>query len=213
MSEDLEADAQFWVAGAGERQRGSPVPRDDLGRDVPDSLPEAVQRTRRKALAYATRELGDKARAANVVGSVVRSAAKAHKQKPIKRPQSYLLSSVKRRIRRLLAREPRFEYVGGFAELESFPAARNTDSVADLENKILIEEIIGFMDDETKRLLFRWVRDDDWKDIAADLGISINTAQHRLRYGIEKARRHAFNRENQSSSAKRHRGRESDQLS
>src|ERR1043165_3188647 len=112
MSEDLEADAQFWVAGAGERQRGSPVRRDDLGRDVPDSLSKAAQRTWRKALAYATRELGDKARAANVVGSVVRSAANAHKQKPIKKPQSYLLSSVKRRVRRLLAREPRFEYVG-----------------------------------------------------------------------------------------------------
>jgi hypothetical protein len=56
------------------------------------------------------------------------------------------------------------------------------DSVADLENRILLEEILGFMDDDTRRLLFRWVRDDDWEEIAADLGISINTAQHRLRY-------------------------------
>jgi len=104
--------------------------------------------TWRKALAYATRELGDKARAANVVGSVVRSAVKAHKQRPTKRPQSYLLSSVKQRVRRLLAWEPRFEYVGGLEELDTFKTTQNTDPVADVEKRILLEEIIGFMNHE-----------------------------------------------------------------
>ena len=192
MNKDLQAEAQLWVSGVGDHARKSPGRKDDYRRDVPNPLIDAAQRTWRDALAYATRHLGDTARAANVVDSVVRSAAKAHRQKPIERPQSYLLSGVRRRVKKLLAREQRIEYVGGLEELENFKAAQNTDWVADLDNRILLEEIIGFMDQDTRRLLFRWVRDDDWEDIAADLGISINTAQHRLRYGIEKARRRAF---------------------
>ena len=48
------------------------------------------------------------------------------------------------------------------------------------------------MDMETRDLFFKWVRGDEWEEIAGDLGISANAAQHRLRYGIEKARERVF---------------------
>jgi hypothetical protein len=48
------------------------------------------------------------------------------------------------------------------------------------------------MDMETRDLFFKWVRGDEWEEIAGDLGISVNAAQHRLRYGIQKARERVF---------------------
>jgi hypothetical protein len=48
------------------------------------------------------------------------------------------------------------------------------------------------MDRETRDLFFKWVRGDEWEEIASDLGISVNAAQHRLRYGIEKGRERVF---------------------
>ncbi len=120
------------------------------------------------------------------------SAVKAYRQKPIKNPDSYLLSGVMRRVKKLLAREPRIEYVGSPEELENFKAAQDTTWVAKLENHFLMEEFVGFMDAETRDIFFKGVREDDWKEIAGDLGVSVNTAQHRLRYGIEKARDRVF---------------------
>src|SRR5713226_9570932 len=117
MDEDLPADAGLWIPGASDQKSGSPPGRSDDGPDVPMPLIEAAHRTWRDAVGYAARYLGDKARAAEIVDSVVQSAAKAYRQKPIKNPDSYLLSGVMRRVKKLLAREPRIEYVGSLEEL------------------------------------------------------------------------------------------------
>jgi len=52
------------------------------------------------------------------VEGVVHSAAKAHRNKPIKNPDSYVLSGIVRRVKKLLAREQRVEYRGSPEELE-----------------------------------------------------------------------------------------------
>lgn len=155
-------------------------------------MSEAAQRTWRTALGYAARYLGDSALAAEIVEGVVHSSAKAHQNKPIKNPDSYLLSGVVRQVKKLLAREQRVEYVGSLEELENFPAAQDTTWVARLENQLLVEELVGFMDKEPRDIFLKWARGDEWEEIARDLSVSVNAAQHRLRYGIEKARERVF---------------------
>ena len=65
------------------------------------------------------RYLGDTALAAQIVEGVVHSAAKAHRHKPIKNPDSYLLAGIVRRVKKLPAREQRIEYRASLEELEA----------------------------------------------------------------------------------------------
>ncbi len=195
--EDLHSDRQWLSVRSGRKSSaGESKGRDGFG--VSGPLAEAAPGTWRAGLAYAARYLGDTALAAEVVEGVAQSAAKAHRNKPIKNPDSYVLSGIVRRVKKLLAREQRIEYVGSLEELESLKAAQDATWVAELDKRILIQELIGFMDRETRDLFFKWVRGDEWEEIAGDLGISANAAQHRLRYGIEKARERVF----QSTNAK-----------
>ena len=60
--------------------------RDGVG--VPGPVAGAAAGTWRAGLAYASRNLGDTALAAEIVEGVVHSAAKAHRHKPIKKPGS-----------------------------------------------------------------------------------------------------------------------------
>ena len=91
--------------------------RDGLG--VPGPLAGTAPAAWRAGLAYAARHVGDTALAAEIVERVVNSAAKAHRHKPIKNPDSYLLSGIVRRVKKLLARERRIEYRGSLEELEA----------------------------------------------------------------------------------------------
>ena len=191
MEEDLHSDRQWLSVRSGrEGNLAESKGRDGLG--VPGPLAGAAPGTWRAGLAYAARYLGDTALAAEIVEGVVHSAAKAHRHKPIKNPDSYLLSGIVRRVNKLLAREQRVEYRGSPEELEGLKGAWDTSWVAELHKRILVQELIGFMDMETRDLFFKWVRGDEWKEIAGDLGISVNAAQHRLRYGMEKARERVF---------------------
>ena len=112
MEEDLHhSDRQrLSVRNGRKRNAGESKGRDALG--VPVPLPEAAPGTWRAGLAYADRYLGDRALAAEIVEGVVDSAAKAHRNKPIKNPDSYLLVGIVRRVKKLLAREQRIEYRG-----------------------------------------------------------------------------------------------------
>jgi hypothetical protein len=104
-----------------------------------------------------------------------------------------------RRVKKLLAREQRIEYRGSLEELEGLKGAWDTNWVAELDNRILVQELVGLMDRETRDLFFKRVRGDEWEELAGDLGITVNAAQHRLRYGLEKAREHVFQPTNRNS--------------
>ena len=64
------------------------------GRGVSPPQAELAHRRWRAAVAYAVRYFGDVALAAEIVEGVVQSAAKAHRHKLIKNPDSYLPSGV-----------------------------------------------------------------------------------------------------------------------
>jgi len=118
MKENLRSDRQSWRS-VRSAQKGNLVESkgpDELG--VSGPLAGAAPGTWRAGLAYAERYLGDTALAAEVVEGVVDSTAKAHRHKPVKNPDSYLLAGIVRRVKKLLAREQRIEYRGSLEELE-----------------------------------------------------------------------------------------------
>jgi DNA-directed RNA polymerase specialized sigma24 family protein len=198
MKENLHSDRQSWRSVRSRRKGKLAESKGSDRLAVPGPLPGAAPGTWRAGLVYAARYLGDTAVAAEIVEGVVHSSAKAHRSNPIKNPDSYLLSGIVRRVKKLLARERRIEYRGSLEDLESLKGAWDTNWVAELDNRILVQELVGFMDTETRDLFSKWVRGDEWEEIAGDLGISVNAAQHRLRYGMEKARERVF----QSTDAK-----------
>ena len=102
MEDDLHSDRQSWPTVRSRRKGNAAKIKDGDGLGVPGPLAEAAPGTRRAGLAYAARYLGDTGLAADIVEGVVHSAAKAHRNKPIKNPDSYLLSGVVRRVKKLL---------------------------------------------------------------------------------------------------------------
>ena len=145
MEEDLHSDRQWLSVRSGrEGNLAESKGRDGLG--VPGPLAGAAPGTWRAGLAYAARYLGDTALAAEIVESVVHSAAKAHRNKPIKNPDSYVLSGIVRRVKKLLAREKRIEYRGSPEELER-----------------LKQGSAEFRISETLRFLGFWVLGSGWR--------------------------------------------------
>jgi hypothetical protein len=102
MEEDLYSDRQSWPAVRRGQKRTAAESKGRDGLGVPGPLAGAAPGTWRAGLAYAARSLGDTALAAEIVEGVAHSAARAHRQKPIKNPDSYLLSGVVRRVKKLL---------------------------------------------------------------------------------------------------------------
>ena len=109
MEKDLHSPRQLWSSVRRRRKSNTAESKGRDGSGVPGPLAEAAPGTWRAGLAYAERYLGDTAVAADIVEGVVHSAAKAHRHKPVKNPDSYVLSGIVRRVKRLLAKERRIE--------------------------------------------------------------------------------------------------------
>jgi len=132
--------------------------------------------------------LGDSARASEIVEEVAYSAAKAREQGEIKNPDSYLFSGVVRKVRRLLEKDSRVEYIGSSTELAGLETTRDDESPSRLEKHILANEVMDLVNEHERNILLRWSRGDEWDEIAEDLGTNVNGAQCRLRRALEKAR-------------------------
>ena len=186
MEDHLEARGRLWTSSAGQRKGRT---RDKATEEVvPTPGVEAAQRTWRGALEYAARHLKDRSRATEVVEDVAHSAAKAHQHKPIENPDSYVFSGVVRRVKRVLEREQRVEYVGATEKLTTFEATWDRAGASRLDNHILAQEIIGFMDEPARDLYSRWAGGEEWEEIAEDLGTTADAAERRFRYALQKAR-------------------------
>lgn len=139
-------------------------------------------------LTQAARHLGDGLQGEEILEDVLQAAAVAATRGRIEKPERYLLRGVVRRIRDLLSHRPQIEYVGSAPDLDAVAEASGRSWGNEVERRILIEELIALMDDETREIHFRRARGDRWNTIAADLGISADAAEERFRYGLEKVR-------------------------
>jgi hypothetical protein len=121
-----------------------------------------------RVLAHAKRELADRALdpdkpalAANVWEGVLRSVSRALQRKgdnraPVVDLQSYLIAAFHHRFNRVLKREQRrletIEFVPSTLDLDRMAGARDTQWVSELERAITVRQIIGHMDEWTRRV-------------------------------------------------------------
>ncbi len=187
-----------WVLLGIQQQRG----------EQPNAVDEPLLAAARQAwphvLAHARRKLGEKGLlsdstvfAAEVWEKVLRAIAKKRQRRPeqhvVADLESYLIGIFHHRFNRLLEREQRrlstIELVASTADLEKIESARNIRWVSELERTITIKQIVVHMDEWTRNVWKARQYGYSWKEISKPLGLNVQQAIMRYRYGLEKTRK------------------------
>ena len=187
-----------WVLLGIQQQRG----------EQPNAVDEPLLAAARQAwphvLAHARRKLSEKGLlsdstvfAAEVWEKVLRAIAKKRQRRPeqhvVADLESYLIGIFHHRFNRLLEREQRrlstIELVASTADLEKIESARNIRWVSELERAITIKQIVVHMDEWTRNVWKARQYGYSWKEISKPLGLNVQQAIMRYRYGLEKTRK------------------------
>ena len=187
-----------WVLLGIQQQRG------EQSNAVDEPLLAAARQAWPHVLAHARRKLGEKGLlsdstvfAAEVWEKVLRAIAKKRQRRPeqhvVADLESYLIGIFHHRFNRLLEREQRrlstIELVASTADLEKIESARNIRWVSELERAITIKQIVVHMDEWTRNVWKARQYGYSWKDISKSLGLNVQQAIMRYRYGLEKTRK------------------------
>ncbi len=171
---------------------------------VDEPLLAAARQAWPHVLAHARRKLGEKGLlsdstvfAAEVWEKVLRAIAKKRQRRPeqhvVADLESYLIGIFHHRFNRLLEREQRrlstIELVASTADLEKIESARNIRWVSELERAITIKQIVVHMDEWTRNVWKARQYGYSWKEISKPLGLNVQQAIMRYRYGLEKTRK------------------------
>ncbi len=177
--------------------------------DQPNAVDEPLLAAAREAwphvLAHARRKLGEKGLlsdstvfAAEVWEKVLRAVATKRQRRPehqhaIADLESYLIGIFHHRFNRLLEKEQRrlstIELVASTADLEKIESTQNIRWVSELERAITIKQIVVHMDEWTRNVWKARQYGYTWKEISKPLGLNVQQAIMRYRYGLEKTRK------------------------
>ena len=182
MRGDSEANPPEWVWQ--QYESGTSIEADLLG---------AAERNWARVFAYARRRQQDSARTADILETVLLSLSNARKAngKPgtsIRNLDNYLYSAFIHRLNRQLAREPHIETVGSLRDLDALSGIRTSAVPPFIEDELLIKELMGYMDERTKRMFSLRMMGYSWKEIARILKNTANSAQVLFNQGLRKAR-------------------------
>ena len=145
-------------------------------------------------LAYARRNQQDPARAADIFETVLFSLSRAGMTngklcRPIRNLDNYLYLAFVRRLNRELAKEPDIESVGSLRDLEARSAVQTPPAFLLIDNDLLIEELMGYMDERTRRMYSLRHMGYSWNEIAPVFKSTANIAQVLFNQGVKKVRR------------------------
>jgi DNA-directed RNA polymerase specialized sigma24 family protein len=168
--------------------------RDESGASIEADLIEAAQRIWTRVLAYARRQQQDPARAADILEIVLFSLSKARMTngklyRPIRKLDNYLYLAFVRKLNRELAKEPHIESVGSIHDLEARSGVQSPPELLLLDNDLLIEELMGHMDERTRRMFSLRHMGYSWNEIARIFTNTANNAQVLFNQGVKKVRR------------------------
>lgn len=157
-----------------------------------------------RVLAHAKRELEPKdsgaeteALAAEVWEAVLRSVSRALQRKgdngsSILDLQGYLFAAFHHRFNRVLKTEQRrretIELVSSTVGFDRIKSAQDTHWVSEVERAITVKQIVGHMDEETRKVWQARQYGYSWKEISHRLGLTEQNAKMRFQYGLEKTR-------------------------
>jgi DNA-directed RNA polymerase specialized sigma24 family protein len=171
--------------------------RDESGASIEADLVDAARRNWARVLAYARRHQQDPARAADILEAVLLSLSRTRKTKgklcrPIQNLDNHLYLAFVRRLNRQLAKEPHIESVGSLRDLDALSSIRTTPASRFIEDDLLIEELMGYMDERTRRMFSLRHMGYSWNETARILKNTANNAQVLFNQGVKKARRHVM---------------------
>jgi DNA-directed RNA polymerase specialized sigma24 family protein len=186
MGGDFEANTPEWV-----------WQRDESGASIEADVVDAARRNWARVLAYARRHHQDPAQAADILEAVLLSLSRARKTngklcRPIRNLDNYLYLAFVRRLNRELAKEPHIESVGSLHDLDALSGIRTPPASPFIEDDLLIEELMGYMDERTRRMFSLRHMGYSWNEIAPILKNTANNAQVLFNQGVKKVRRHVM---------------------
>jgi len=182
MCGDFESNPSVWV-----------WQRDESGTTIETELVDAARRNWARVLAYAQRHQQDSSRAADILEAVLLSlsrAKRAHAKlgSSIRNLDNYLYSAFVRRLNRQLAKQPHIETVGSLQDLDALTGIGTPGASPLIEDELLIKELMGYMNERTRRMFSLRMSGYSWKEIARRLRTTVNNAQVLFNYGLGKAR-------------------------
>jgi hypothetical protein len=162
---------------------------DRRGRTIGHPVLAATEGIGRRAMEHAEQLFFDPAIAATLLEEAAASVSRALLSKRQSRQAgvgdlpSYLFRAFIRRINRAKKRQ----LIQEAAILAHFAESRNsTDNEADLDFKILVDELIARCDPVTREMFYRRIRGFSWKEIGFSHGISAHAAESRFSQAIHK---------------------------
>lgn len=180
MGDRASTNPLLWVTGGGTGEKGKGFPS-----HTPEKLRDTWERMRR----WAVRRLGDESQAEEALQEAAFRVARASHTTSIAEPDAYVAKAVARSVTKILVTEEPLDFVGTADDVETVMGAPEKDWVKELEDRVFMEEFLAAMDEESRVICHRWLRRDDWKEIAGDLGCSVQHAKDKLRHAIESTKK------------------------
>jgi len=162
---------------------------DRLGRRISPSVLDAAEEVGRRAIEHAERELIDPAVAATLLEEAAATVSRAldakthHTQNAVRDLPSYLFLAFIRRVNRTKKRQLLLEDA---VRVRSAGSHNSTDPQAELELKILVDELLSRCDPMTRDMFYRRSQGLSWKEIGLSYGISGHAAESRFNQTLHK---------------------------
>jgi len=162
---------------------------DRLGRRISPSVLDAAEEVGRRAIEHAERELIDPAVAATLLEEAAATVSRAldakrhHTQNAVRDLPSYLFLAFIRRVNRTKKRQLLLEDA---IQVRSAGSHNSTDPEAELELKILVDELLTRCDPVTRDMFYRRIQGFSWKEIGLSYNISGHAAESRFNQALHK---------------------------
>ena len=176
--------------GARPPNRGFRIsPVDRLGRPISDLVLDATEQVGRRAIEHAEKLHIDPAVATTLLEEAAATVSRAIKssrnctQSKVRDLPSYLFRAFIRRVNRTKKRQLIQEDA---VRLLSLASDNPTDPQAELELKILVDELLTSCDPVTCEMFYRRIQGFSWKEIGSSYGISKHAAESRFGKAIHK---------------------------
>jgi len=180
MGDRASINPLLWITG-GETEKGEK----EFTNPAHAKLKGTWQRMRR----WAVRRLRDEGQAEDALQEAAFRVARASHSSAIAQPDAYVATAVARSVTNILTEDEPLDFVGSAEDVESFMGLPKKDSAKELEDRIFMEEFLAAMDEESREICQKWLRRDEWKDIAVDVGCSVQQAKDKLRNAIESTKK------------------------
>ena len=167
--------------------RISPVDR--LGRSISPLVLNAAEQIGRHAIRHAENLLIDPAVAASLLEEAAAAVSRAidrkkhGDQEPVRDLQAYLFRAFLRRVNKAKKRQL---MVAAAVRLFAATSSNTTDPLAELELKILVDELLTAGDPVARDMFYRRTQNFSWRDIGSSYGISGHAAESRFSQAIRR---------------------------